>query len=324
MRERNLSLDILKLIMAFMVIGIHTHFLSDVSTTLNYLFVNGVFRIAVPVFMIVSGFYFYPILQKHTLNIESYFKRIFILYIFWTAFYSYFWVKWLPASSHFLLIFWENFIIGYHHLWYLSGLLGATAVLYFFRQKSSLFIAASAITFFLIGVGIQYISYYHLISHKSLYCWMYRNFIFFSYPFLCIGYLISKHDYHNKVSLNLAKLLLIVGLLTLLLESFFNYTHRLQNSLDGFDILFSLILVCPAIFVFFIKQRMIGNSKEISLYATALYLIHPCVQNVLGFINRKYELNFIDGYYIFILVSVFAVLFAYFLIKINKRFSYIL
>lgn len=48
---RNISLDVLKLTMAFMVLGLHAGFLSDYSKSGEFLFVNGIFRIAVPIFL---------------------------------------------------------------------------------------------------------------------------------------------------------------------------------------------------------------------------------------------------------------------------------
>ena len=56
--ERNVSLDILKLSMAFMVVAAHARFLSEISPLGEYLTVNGLFRIILPVFLIINGFFF--------------------------------------------------------------------------------------------------------------------------------------------------------------------------------------------------------------------------------------------------------------------------
>lgn len=50
--NRNFSLDILKLFMAFMVVGLHAGFLGDFTSLGEYLSVNGIFRIAVPIFLV--------------------------------------------------------------------------------------------------------------------------------------------------------------------------------------------------------------------------------------------------------------------------------
>ena len=40
--KRNITLDILKLVLAFMVVGIHAEFLADISILGQYLTVNGI------------------------------------------------------------------------------------------------------------------------------------------------------------------------------------------------------------------------------------------------------------------------------------------
>ncbi len=324
MATRNTSLDALKLIMAFMVIGIHTHFLSDISQTLNYLLENGLFRIAVPVFMIISGFYTFNHFKTPTQATNSRFKRFFILYFIWTLFYSLFWFKSLQGAPNFIWILFNNVIIGYHHLWYLSSLICALYVLYFFRQSSSTFLVVSAATTFFIGVTLQYISYYHLFFDTGLEYWMYRNFIFFSYPFLCVGYLISKHELHTKLSLRQAKFLVMVGLFGLLFESYFHHTHKLLSSSDGFDILFFLALLSPSIFIFVIKHNIASNSNHIALLATAVYLIHPSAQWLLSFIFVNQQTSLIEASLLTFAVAFFSILFACLLLKLNRTIKYLL
>ena len=44
MLNRNIALDILKLSLAFMVVGLHAGFLTDITSLGQYLTVNGVFK----------------------------------------------------------------------------------------------------------------------------------------------------------------------------------------------------------------------------------------------------------------------------------------
>ncbi len=48
--ERNLSIDILKVILAIAVVFLHTRIFYDLSTLLSHVFVQGIFRLAVPSF----------------------------------------------------------------------------------------------------------------------------------------------------------------------------------------------------------------------------------------------------------------------------------
>lgn len=51
-KERNISLDLLKIILAIFVVGLHCGFLKDIDFSLKVLTVNGVFRIAVPILFV--------------------------------------------------------------------------------------------------------------------------------------------------------------------------------------------------------------------------------------------------------------------------------
>lgn len=48
--KRNLTLDILKIILSFMIVGLHAGFLIETSKLGNYVFMQGISRIAVPIF----------------------------------------------------------------------------------------------------------------------------------------------------------------------------------------------------------------------------------------------------------------------------------
>jgi hypothetical protein len=60
-----------------------------------------------------------------------------------------------------------------------------------------------------------------------------------------------------------------VGLL--LAEAYVSF--RQPNSDRYLDNLAALALACPACFIFFIKQTIVGRSKQIALYSSAIYYI---------------------------------------------------
>ncbi|EXJ09154.1 acyltransferase family protein [Nitrincola nitratireducens] len=184
---RNFSLDILKLVMALMIVGLHADFLGEYSKLFQYLTVNGLFRISVPIFLIINGYFFFDIHAKK--NQRIWFNRLITLYIFWMFLYSAFWFK-LPDisfNSIFTLIF--NIIIGYHHLWYISGMIGAALLLVTLNNKKPTHLITTAIILAIIGISIQYLGNYNYLQSSTLnelfnYHWTHRNALFFSYPFL--------------------------------------------------------------------------------------------------------------------------------------------
>lgn len=317
--KRNVSLDVLKLLMAFMVIGIHAGFLGEFSKLGEYLTVNGVFRIAVPIFFLINGFYFYPTLSKN--NQLIWLKRVTVLYLVWMAFYVYFWFNIPELTLYGLAELIGNFLIGYFHLWYVSGLIGAAIILIILKRISSQYLIAIIAITFIVGVIIQYVGNYHLLLGTTLdtlfnFHWTHRNFLFFAFPFFSIGYLINKHAIYKKVSVRIVLAFVIVGLALLFLESYINFYHSSKG--ESFDNFVSLIVFCPALFLLFLKQHINGYSKQIALYASAIYFIHVFVLSVLRhFADLHNTLLMIVGIVISIMMS-------FLIIEVNKKFKFIL
>jgi len=317
--NRNIALDTLKLAMAFMVVGIHAEFLGDVTLLGKYLTVNGLFRLAVPIFLIINGYYFFYVISKE--QQLQWLKRISVLYFFWMAIYSYFWLT-LPDFTFigFIKLI-KLIVVGYHHLWYVSGMIGAALLLVILRVASSLILATSIVLTFSIGVLIQYLGNYHILEETVFdqlfnYHWVHRNMLFFSYPFFCMGYLINKHSLHNKVSFKFAVGLSLLGVLLLIFESYINYYQ--EGSDGGFDNLFSLLFACPFVFILFMKLQILGSSKKLALYSSAIYFIHILVLNVF---RKNTALDETHLTLATILASIFA---AYFIIKANERLKFML
>lgn len=94
--ERNISLDLAKLVCAVMVVFLHANFLAEFSPLANYLTVHGVFRIAVPFFLIVSGYYFYSALVSG--KEIAWLTRLALLYLIWMIVYANYWF-YVPEMS---------------------------------------------------------------------------------------------------------------------------------------------------------------------------------------------------------------------------------
>jgi surface polysaccharide O-acyltransferase-like enzyme len=317
--NRNISLDTLKLVMAFMVVGLHAGFLETLSPLGNFLTTQGLFRIAVPIFLIINGYFFFTVLKKH--NHYSWLKRVMILYSIWMIIYSYFWFSLTDISLIGFTKLFAKLIIGYHHLWYISGLIGAAMLLLLLRNMSSIILWASIVLTFLFGVFIQYSGNYHLFPDTALDKLFnlnvsHRNALFFSYPFFCFGYLINKHSLHKRITLKYSTLLALLGSVVLLSESYINY---LQPSNGGsFDNYITLILVCPAIFILFINLNISGDNKDIALYSSAIYFIHSLL---LSAINEFTDFNGTISTFTVLITSLIA---SFFIVKLSKKFKFIL
>ncbi|WP_158768372.1 acyltransferase [Paraglaciecola sp. L1A13] len=317
--NRNIALDVLKLIMAFMVVGIHANFMMDLSPLGNYLTVHGMFRIAVPVFFVINGYFFYYVLIKE--QQLKWLRRVFILYITWMVFYSYFWFSIPDMSFISYAKLLKVVFFGYYHLWYIAGMIGAAVILLILRKLPSSILIISIILTFLSGVIIQYLGNYHIFEGTFLdklfnTNQMHRNMIFLAYPFFCTGYLINKHSLPSKISLEHSFILSILAIGALLGESYFNF---LQENRDGyFDNYFSLILICPIIFILFIKANIPGTNRNIALYSSSIYFIHVLILIILQ------KITALSPTYVMLFTILLSAFVSYFIIKINKRLKFIL
>lgn len=219
--NRNIALDTLKFLLAFMVVSIHTGFLNDLNQpTIYYLTSEGLFRIAVPLFLLINGYYFYDVLNNEKLDAYM--------------------------NLHFI----------------------------------------------------------------------YRNFLFFAFPFFFIGFLINKYNTKEKMSMKFLTILVSLGIVFLVCESYLNYISPSRDG--GFDMYFSLLIICPFIFILISKLDFRGNSKILSYYASGIYFIHFLFLNIFHH-NTEYR-----GTILTLIVFSTSIIAVTLLINLNKKFKYVL
>ncbi|WP_280565336.1 acyltransferase family protein, partial [Chromohalobacter sp. 48-RD10] len=131
--QRNIPLDILKLVLAVIVVISHAQVLMGYSDLGYQLTVEGVFRIVVPIFMMVSGYFFISVIRSRSLVI--WLKKVAAMYAFWMLVYIYFWWDLPSITPYEILKLLRVAVMGYHHLWFLSGLIGAAILLYMLRDR---------------------------------------------------------------------------------------------------------------------------------------------------------------------------------------------
>lgn len=314
--ERNISLDILKVILALLVVALHTSFLKDLTSIGKFLVCEGVCRIAVPIFILINGFYFYNITINKKYSI--WFKKILFLYIFWMLIYSYFWF--IKVDNIFIII--KTIFFGYFHLWYLPGIMGAAVITYFTKDLRVEYLFFLVVFTFIIGVTLQYSANYHLINNIKIDKFLndadtHRNFLFFVFPFFMIGFLMNKYTILEKINIKILLVITIIGFLLLLLESYYNYLNfKFIN--QSFDMYYSLIISAPFIFMIFMKIDGFKGYTNLSLYSSGIYFAHPFVFLAL----RRF---FVDNETILTFITIcLSYLISIFLIVLNKKFKIIL
>ena len=227
--QRKVSLDILKILMAFLVVALHgNNFLADVSPLLAYFFREGIGRIAVPMFLLINGFYFFEIrTQKQFFNLI---KRLLFLYLIWVFLYYLLWHS--PGSGILKIV--KQLLVGPLHLWYLIQSLFAFIMLWIIRRLNYKILFSIFIICTISGICLQYMDIYSL---KKITMTAYRNFLFFCFPFIFIGYSLNKFSFQEKkMKWNM---LFLLSIIILILEVSLNYIFG-KGSLD---ILVSLYVI---------------------------------------------------------------------------------
>lgn len=310
--DRNISIDILKISLAIFVVFLHTSLFFDFSKELSFILVNGVFRIAVPTFLIITGYYLFLITDLK--KFLKWLSRVAILFLIWNFFYLPFWYK--PELKGLLF----NAINGYFVLWYLSGTALAGCMLFLVRKMKSLYLFLASLLIYILGWLAQEAGNMHLFSggvDKLLnFTPFHRNFFFICFPFLTLGYLINKHRvYLSKFKININLVLLLSSLL--IIESYLNYMFI--STTEGLDQLLMLFLVVPVLFIFVLNLEIKGKTKNLASLSTGIFLIHPLFLFLFRQIIPNHQNTLIS---IFVLLSSFIA--GLILVLLNKRLKYIL
>lgn len=306
--NRNLAIDVLKIVLSFFVVGLHGSFLVDIQPVVGYTLKEGAFRVAVPLFLIISGYYFY---RMDTLEKELKFVgRLFLLYTVWFIIYIPFFYKryYLDQISY-------DFFNGMKHLWYLIHAVYAFFLLSLLKRiglkKQASVIGLLAV----IGIVLQYNRSYDFLGNKQLIdVFVYRNALFFCLPFIYLGFISRKYNW--KIG---SKMWIVGGLIAIFGESYMNHF----TSKGSFDILASLYFLCPALFLWAIQTQKTTSVKYLSEVSAAVYLVHPYflkampLDSLVGNIYHRYTLLTLSAFGLSVLVS-------FVLILLNKKLKYIL
>lgn len=258
--QRNFSIDIVKTFAALLVICIHTGYPSVEGD-----YVVAFCRVAVPLFLLVSGYYYQNIIAKKKITV--YYKKVLGLTFFSSIFYFIVSDKKLDYLITFrwdkMLIF--NFPIAGDHLWYLFSLINVLVILSIcYKIRDRLFYL---IPFLFIGN--------YILSFFPKF-WLYRNFLFTSLPYFLLGMYIYKH---NKSIFVLCKkktlvYFFVIGLILQCLEVFlYKYwgliyvrDHYLMTSL------LSVVIFSYALVVKTQKENILSViGKKYSAY---IYILH--------------------------------------------------
>lgn len=316
--KKVLSIDGLKLIASFMIVAIHVYPFASFNPDVDYIITRVLFRIAVPFFLMVTGYFVLPKALQDRTKLITYSKKILILYLLSIFIY-------LPihlyngtfSSLSWTSILKEIFFEGtFYHLWYFPALILGLWITYFLVKRFSFTFSAICV-FLLYFVGLFGDSYYGLIQNaffSSFYQFLFRwfdytrNGIFYVPIFLFIGYFISK--YQKKYSCTSNIIFFFISFILMGMEGWVLYFYQVPRHTSMY-----LFLIPASYFLFtFASRKEQSSDKTLRSMSTNIYIWHPFFIVLCHFASDFFLFSFLKNslcqYFTVLLLTCF---FAYFL-----------
>lgn len=300
MANRNYSLDILKFLLAFIIVIHHTpspfhDFLHPLTTC------------AVPAFFMVSGF----LIFGREINAQRILKNAWrILKIFgWSllVYFIWYWIRhsepYIPNVKDIVLFVFANNEPLSGHLWYLTAYAYALFLIAFLASRNKM-------------AWFKYIAFAGLIIYFIFDCWhiykdmpkyltlvyCFRNWLFTAIPMMYIGLIVREKNVTTKQPI-LVFLLVLFAALAIIEINTFQLNHIA-------DVYFMTIPVASTLFVLFTgmsiyKPNFLATCGE--KYSLYIYIIHPIVIKLLS--NVFDSNSYIWGLCSFVVTLVISILF---------------
>lgn len=182
---RNHSIDILRLVCAFLVILLHVG-------TAYYSYTEPIARSAVPLFFMLSGYFYSGGVKKNLRKTSWILVAGSLLYATVNYILDIEEVDNFPLlKSIVAFVLFNNNPFAYH-LWYLAAYIYVLAGMIFIERYSLLRISYWAIPLLLV-MGILLGKYSESVLDNTYYSFLSRNFLFLGIPFFLTGHYIKQH-----------------------------------------------------------------------------------------------------------------------------------
>lgn len=309
MKKANCSIDVAKVIVALLVVGIHTEpFGFNIWLDRSFGIIT---RLCVPFFFVTSAFFCW--LKEDKGNAKKTILRLGILYLVWSVIYLPFDIQKFREMSFLELLrlfLWDG---NGHALWYLCGSIIAIFIvnllLNIFKPKTILIIS---LLFLVIGCmkstwkPLIY-NLFHISFPDTLGS---RNGLFYGFPYMALGMNLAKDSKWKAKSFLHTMIGLFLSLTCLILESFlFVVLYKTKAT-----ILWLSVFPLSYYFFIFVYNLRIHLEKEHSLYlrktSTLIYVSHNLFLAL--FTNLHYLL-------LFFVVSICSILFSSVIIWLQRH-----
>lgn len=286
LKERSMGIDQFRLAAAVMVVAIHTFPFSSLNEQLDQVITLTIFRVAVPFFFLVTGYYIlgpyaerstYPKgwkIKQSLVEIGNLYLISCVIYLplaFYTGVVSFS----MSVSELLRVLVFEGPL---YHLWYFPAVILGLLIGKWLIQRLS-FSNAFLVTLMLYLIGLGGDSYYFFLDQlpvaKQIYTVLFqlfgltRNGLFFSPFFLLIG---AQLYLKRQRLVQMAGLKCLISLFVLGIEGFI--LHR-QTNLRHDSMYLMLPLTCFYLFAFLLSWQPKFVFPRVKMYSLWLYILHP-------------------------------------------------
>lgn len=336
-------IDLTKFILSILIITIHVSPFgnnnSAIAQSLNYVIKNGVARIAVPIFFVISGFLLYKKIDKNSFSWKEplrYITKIFKLYFIWSLIY-------LPLNidislhndttfMHDLLSYIRNFLLvgSYSQLWYLNATIFAVLMVSYFlyRRVSIKHILCISLGFYLIGLLAQ--SWYGIIAPLSSAApslWNLllllekiiittRNGLFEGMLFISIGlYFAVSNSKHN-----IKKAAFFLGISVILFISEILLLEKLMW-IREYDMFLSLIPIAYWSFALISNIHLENHFiyKKLRILSTLIFCTHTLVKFIVQRIFCNLHIYLEETPFLFVYTLIISVCISYIILLLSTH-----
>lgn len=282
-KEKNMTLELIKLFAAYMVVFIHVMFQGEFGVL-----VDALARFAVPLFFWVSGFFSYGI---STEKIKNRIKHILFLIVFSVAAYTAFnlfrlayyggisyvfgyFKRYLSLKALVELVVF-NLPISSAHLWYLFSAL-YVYLLYYFAVKQHLrekivYIISGCLLILHLILG-EVLSVFGIVTPMLIV----RNFALMGVPFFALGLFTKKYgDRLKKVKIYQLAIIMAIGIV----GTVFSRRKFGENELYVGSLAVLFVMIC--VILRFKNAQIPAFFQKLSSCSTYIYIFHIMVSDVI-------------------------------------------
>lgn len=340
MNNKNYAgIDCFRIISALLIVAIHTSPLADFSETGDFILTRIIARIAVPFFMMTSGFFLFSGYPYNTKKLTSFVKKTLLLYL--TAILIY-----IPINIYNGYFSMYNLLLNIikdivfdgtlYHLWYLpASVIGALTAWFLVKRFNYSKALIITVILWIIGLfgdsyygvaekiyGVKY--FYKLIFQISDYT---RNGIFYAPVFFVIGGMISDKLQRNAINKSIiSKKTLRKSMCGFLISFFLMMTEALllhHFKLQRHDSMYLFLLPCMWFLfyaVLFFRGRRLEYLRNLSLI---IYIIHPMMIVVTRMFAKLFNMQKLadNNLVHFIIVCLASVAFGVLMLLLTDRYK---